>query len=179
VAAKEGAKSIKVADLSEWWSGQKNIVLCDPNILASDEHLNLLQQLADSHASVDINQGLDIRLINKENIEIINQMKVNMLHFAWDNPKQDLRKYFNFYKEHGKFQDFRRLRVYVLVNYWSTLEQDLERIYWLRENGFDPYVMIYDKIHAPKTIKYLARWVNNKFVFRQCEKFEDYDCKKA
>lgn len=34
VAAKEGKRSIKVADLSEFWNGQKNIVLCDPNILA-------------------------------------------------------------------------------------------------------------------------------------------------
>ena len=34
VEAKEGRKSIKVANLSEFWDGQKNIVLCDPNILA-------------------------------------------------------------------------------------------------------------------------------------------------
>ena len=34
VKCKEGRKSVKVADLSEFWRGQKNIVLCDPNILA-------------------------------------------------------------------------------------------------------------------------------------------------
>ena len=56
----------------------------------------------------------------------------------------------------------------------SSFEDDLKRIYWLRENGFDPYVMIYDKAHASKKIRHLARWVNNKFVFRVCEKFEDY-----
>ena len=48
VAAKEGKCSYKVADLSEFWRGQKNIVLCDPNILACKDHIELLQQLADS-----------------------------------------------------------------------------------------------------------------------------------
>ena len=55
VAAKEGKCSYKVADLSEFWSGQKNIVLCDPNILACSEHMDLLQQLADSGANVEFN----------------------------------------------------------------------------------------------------------------------------
>lgn len=32
IESKEGRMSRKVADLNEFWSGQKNIVLCDPNI---------------------------------------------------------------------------------------------------------------------------------------------------
>lgn len=174
VADKEGAVSHKVADLSEWWNGQKNIVLCDPNLLACAEHMDLLSQLARSGANIEINQGLDIRLLNNENINALNQLKITMLHFAWDNPKQDLRKYFYFYKDKGGIKDFRRLRVYVLTNYWSDFEEDLERVYWLRDNGFDPYVTIFDKPNAPKNIKRLARWVNNKFIFRVCKKFEDY-----
>ena len=50
VKAKEGLKSYKVADLSEFWNGQKNIVLCDPNILACKDWKSLLQQLIDSKA---------------------------------------------------------------------------------------------------------------------------------
>ncbi|MBA1336486.1 MAG: hypothetical protein HPY66_2921 [Firmicutes bacterium] len=34
--------------------------------------------------------------------------------------------------------------------------------------------MIYDKQNAPKKIRELQRWVNNKFIFRSCERFEDY-----
>ncbi len=33
VGIKEGKCSIKVADLSEFWNGQKNIVLCHPNLM--------------------------------------------------------------------------------------------------------------------------------------------------
>lgn len=39
VEAKEGRASKKVADLSEFWNGQKNIVLCDPNILACKDRM--------------------------------------------------------------------------------------------------------------------------------------------
>lgn len=67
-----------------------------------------------------------------------------------------------------------RRRVYVLTNYGTTMEENLYRIYHLRELGFDPYVMIYDKPNAPKEIKQLQRWVNNKFIWRSCDKFEDY-----
>ncbi|GLB30156.1 hypothetical protein LAD12857_20790 [Lacrimispora amygdalina] len=61
VGCKEGKKSYKVADLSEFWKDQKNIVLCDPNTLAYPGHLELLWQLVDSKAKVNFNQGLDIR----------------------------------------------------------------------------------------------------------------------
>lgn len=69
VVSKEGRKSYKVADLSEFWNGQKNIVLCDPNILACKEHMELLEQLVDSKAKVNFNQGLDIRLVSEKNME--------------------------------------------------------------------------------------------------------------
>jgi hypothetical protein len=176
VAGKEGKHSHKVADLSEWWSGQKNIVLCDPNILACDDWQDLLDQLADSHAWVDVNQGFDARLLTKEKIEAINGLKLKMLHFAWDNPNdKTVPTALRIFREHSVITDSRKLRVYVLTNYWSTFEQDLYRVNWLRDNGYDPYVMIYDKPHAPRKIKRLQRWVNNKFVFRSCDKFDDYE----
>ena len=76
VGCKEGRRSRKVADLSEFWKGQKNIVLCDPNTLACPEHMELLQQLKDSKARVNFNQGLDVRLMNEKNIELLKQIKL-------------------------------------------------------------------------------------------------------
>lgn len=71
VCAKEGRVAHKVADLSEWWQEQKNIVLCDPNLLACREHMDLLRQLEESGAWVDVNQGFDARLLTKANIAAI------------------------------------------------------------------------------------------------------------
>ena len=175
VADKEGRKSVKVADLSEWWRGQKNIVLMDPNTLACPEHLELLGQLADSRAWVDINQGADARLLTEDNIAALNRVKLKMIHFAWDMMEQSesVLRGLELYSKYGAL-DERKRRVYVLTNYNTTMEENLYRLYKLREMKFDPYVMIYDKPHAPKDIKRLQRWCNNKFIWRSCEKFEDY-----
>lgn len=180
VAGKEGRRSIKVADLSEFWRGQKKIILLDPNILACRQHTDLLQQLIDSKARVDINQGLDIRLTNEQNIELINRIKLESIHFAWDNAKDDLKPYFERYKELAKHKPHGRYgTVYCLTNFGSTMEQDLYRIYTLRDLGYDPYVMIYDKPNAPREIRLLQRWCNNIKIFRTCPRFEDYDPRKG
>jgi len=176
VAEKEGRKAAKVADLSEWWQGQKNIVLLDPNLLACKEHIDLLGQLADSKAWVDFTQGLDARMLTEDSINALNSVKTKIVHFAWDLMKESesVVKGLELYAEHGAIQDYRKRKVYVLVNYNTTMEENLYRVYHLRELGFDPYVMVFDKPNAPKEIKRLQRWVNNKKIWRVCEKFEDY-----
>ena len=175
VSEKEGRRSYKVADLNEFWRGQKCIELLDPNILACREHPDLLQQLIDSKCYVNFNQGLDIRLTNEENIDLINRTKVKNIHFAWDNAKDDLRPYFERYKALAKHKPNGGYgTVYCLTNFGSTMQENLYRIYTLRDLGYDPYVMVYDKPNAPREIKDLQRWVNSKFIFKSCEKFEDY-----
>lgn len=177
VASKEGKRSRKVADLSEFWDGQKNIVLCDPNILACPDWKDLLQQLIDSKAYIDINQGLDIRLMNEEKAEMIKQMKIKRVHFAWDRyeDKDIILPKFKMFQEITGWNRS-KLVVFVLTNFDTTHEQDLERIYALRDLGYSPYVMIYDKEHTSTkdTIRRMQRWVNNPWIFRSCERFEDY-----
>lgn len=177
VEAKEGRASRKVADLTEFWNGQKNIVLCDPNILACKQWKELLQQLIDSKAWVDINQGLDIRLMTEEKAEMIKQIKTKNLHFAWDRyeDKEKILPKFKMFKEITEI-DYRKLGVFVLCNFDTTIEQDKERIYLLRDLGFNPYVMLYDKEHIPKghDLRHLQRWVNNRFIFAKCKSFEEY-----
>lgn len=178
VSKKEGKCSLKIADLSEFYRGQKEIKLLDPNILACKDHETLLQQLIDSKAWIDFTQGLDARLLNRDNISLLQKIKTKMIHFAWDNEKDSdiiLRKLERFKRDTGI--DERKARVYVLTNFNTSFEFDLYRVYTLREIGFDPYVMIYDKPNAPHQIRYLQRWVNNKRIFRTIERFEDYSNK--
>ena len=174
VGDKEGLKSHKVADLSEFWRGQKNIELLDPNTLACKDRMEILDQLIESRAIVNFNQGLDIRFTNEAVAEKLSRIRVKRLHFAWDNPEEDLIPYFKRFTEAYSRKSSSTKVVYVLTNFNSTMEQNLYRIYTLRDLGYDPYVMVYDKPNAPKEIKDLQRWVNNRFIFRKCEKFEDY-----
>lgn len=177
VEAKEGRASRKVADLSEFWNGQKNIVLCDPNILACKQWKDLLQQLIESKAYVDFNQGLDIRLMTEEKAEMIKAIKTKSIHFAWDQ-YQDLERIVPKFKQFKQITgiDKRKLSVYVLCGFDTELEQDLERIYTLRDLGYTPYVMLYNKQSIPKghDLRRLQRWVNNRILFRTVQRFEDY-----
>lgn len=178
VAKKEGQCSVKVADLSEFWNGQKNIVLLDPNMFACRDWKDLSQQLIDSGAWIDFSQGCDIRIMTEEKVEYVRQMKIKQIHFAWDRyeDKAMIVPKFKAFKEITGW-DKRKLSVYVLVNFNTTLEQDLDRIYTLRELGFWPYVMVYEKEKLPTghELRRLQRWVNMRAVFEAIPKFEDYE----
>ena len=183
VKAKEGLLSHKVADLKEFWNGQKNIELLDPNLLACKDWEELLQQLIDSKAKVNFNQGLDIRLMNEKKAEMLSQIPIKAIHFAWD-------RYEDKELVQPKFLTFRKastvgshsLQVYVLCGdrEQKVLASDLERVYWLRDNGYAPYVMLYNKDDIPKghELRRFQRYVNNRFVFWSCPSFEDYTKRK-
>lgn len=182
VEAKEGRRSYKVADLSEFWRGQKNIILCDPNLIACKQWRELLQQLIDSKARVDINQGIDIRLMTAEKAEMIKQLRVSSVHFAWDR-YEDKDLIIPKFKEFKEITGWgaRKLGVYVLTNFNTNMDQDLERIYTLRDLGYDPYVMVYNKeaTNSGDPVRLLQRWVNNKIIFKTVKRFEDYDRKRG
>ena len=177
VAAKEGRCAVKVANVFDFWCGQKEIRVLDPNITALKEpdKRDLMRQYRETGAIIDFTQGLDIRLLNDADIADINAMRIRNIHFAWDNPTDDLARKFETYarsakhKPHGAFGT-----VYLLTGFNSTMEQNLYRIYTLRDLGYDPYVMVYNKPSAPKEIRALQRWCNNKIIFKSCRRFEEY-----
>lgn len=180
VEAKEGRCSHKVADLSEFWRGQGNIVICDPNLIACKDWKNLIQQLIDSKAVININQGIDIRMMTDEKAEMIKKLRVDSVHFAWDRyeDKDVIIPKFNAFKEITGWKA-RKTSVFVLTNFNTTFEQDLERVYMLRDMDYDPYIMIYNK-HLTKgnePVRLLQRYVNNRKIFKTIKRFEDYNPK--
>ena len=174
VSGKEGRRSRQVAELSEFWDGQREIKLLDANLLACPDHEKLILQLAESRAYVDFSQGLDIRLITPDNIALLNKVRTRAVHFAWDDPNVDLTGCFRRFVELTAIKSDRRRRVSVLTNYGSSHEQDLYRVETLRGLGYDPYVMIYDRPSAPPITRHLQRWVNNKRIFHAVTNFADY-----
>ena len=174
VSDKEGRRSIQVADLAEFWNGQKEVKLLDANLLACPDHEKLILQLAESRAYVDFSQGLDIRLITPDNVALLNRVRTKAIHFAWDNPDIDLTPDFRRFLELTAIKNVRKRKVYVLTNYGSTHEQDLYRVETLRGMGYDPYVMVYDRPSAPPITRQLQRWVNNKRIFHTVPSFADY-----
>lgn len=177
VKSKEGLCSQKVADLNEFWNGQKYIELCDPNTLACPEWRDILQQLADSGAYVDFNQGVDIRLMTEEKAEMLKKIKIKHVHFAYDRyqDKKIIEPKFRTFKDVTNWGRG-TVSVYCLTGFDTTMEQNLDRIMFLRSLDFNPYVMIYNKEALPKghELRKLQRWCNNRFIFWSCPTFEDY-----
>lgn len=194
---KDGCRSRKVADLAEFWTGQKKISLLDQNLLACKEHrIDLLNQLAASGAEIDFKGGLDARFVNGEIAAALKRVKVKNYFFAWDDPTEALEDSFEYIARSG-IKNPDRIGVYVLTNFWSTTEQDLYRVYTLRKFGLLPFVMIYDKqkyvdehgkwrkgvedrytyeeLRHFKICQYLQRWSAARALMKSCPDFTQYE----
>lgn len=187
VTQKEGRCSVKVADVSDFWRpdiGKNVIQVMDPNITACREKRELFWQYLETGTVLEFNQGLDIRLINDADIEDLNAMRLQKIHFAWDRTDLDLTKRFEYYKQRTKHRPKGRYgTVYVLTNYDDcSVEEHVRRaewrIYTLRDMKFDPYLMVYDKPHAPRILLDMQRWCNNKTIFHSTKTFAEYERSK-
>ena len=173
VSKKEGMCSKKVADLSEFWRGQKYIDLLDANILACKERMGLLSQLSESKAYVDFTQGLDARFITDEVAIALKRVKKKAVHFAFDFMKNEkaIIKGLNTYRKFNNRSEHDI--VYILTNFNTTIEEDLYRVQMVKDAGFYPDIRIYRKQIAPQILKDLQRWCNNRFIYKSTS-FMDY-----
>lgn len=169
VSKKEGMCSKKVANLSEFWSGQKEIILLDANLLACKDRIELLEQLAESKAWIDFSQGLDARFITEEVAKALSAVKKNIVHFAFDFMKNEkaIVKGLKMYSQYNKVSISDS--VYILTNFDTTVEEDLYRVKMVQEAGFIPDIRIYRKNTAPQILRDLQRWSNNRFIYRSCD----------
>lgn len=177
VGVKEGRCSHKVAPLTNFWKDQKNIILLDPNITACKDWQELFGTLIESGAWVDFSQGIDIRTMTAQKADMLKRMRIKQIHFAWDRmeDKAVIVERFREFREITGW-NHRRMGVYVLTNFNTTFEQDLERIYTLRDIGYSPYVMIYNKdtVKRGADLRRMQRWVNSRVAFAAVKRFEDF-----
>jgi len=158
----------------------KKLILLDNNFLASPKWKENLQYIIDNKIKVNISQGLDFRLLAEENSEMLantmtrnHTFKSNKIHFAFDDIKYKrlFIKKMTFLLKHIKPY---RIMIYILIGFNSIFEEDYERFKLVRDFGFDPYIMPYNKtskIQSKKEIDF-ARWVNRR-LYKVCE-FKDY-----
>lgn len=174
LTTKKEGPAHKVADLTEFWTGQRKIKLLDPNLLACPDCEDMLEQLAASKAQVDFSQGLDARLMTVEVAELLGEIRAKVIHFAMDDMAQipQVLRGLDLYRPYGK--PWQSRKVYVLTNYNTTHDQDMERIRLIQEHGYKPYVMIYNRPSAQKITKALQRWCNNPVIYHSVPDFSDY-----
>ena len=142
----------------------------DNNFFANPNWKKSVDTLLDWGQPIDL-QGFDIRIFNDEQGEALNQLKLyKQFKFAWDNPKDNLddkiELLLNYIKPY-------KLMCYVLIGYWSTPEEDMNRVMHLVDKyNISPFVMPYNKFDPYQ--KKFSRWVNNKIVFNKVA-WEDFE----
>lgn len=100
-----------------------------------------------------------------DDVEIYKQFK-----FAWDNPKDNLDDKIDLLLNYIRPY---KLMCYVLIGFWSTPEEDMDRVMHLVDKyKISPFVMPYNKFDPYQ--KKFARWVNNKAVFNKVA-WEDFE----
>ena len=142
VPEKEGG--IKPATkIYEFWDHRHTkIILLDNNLLASPNWQQTMEDLITEGLEVDFNQGLDIRLLNSENLEYLKQVKAKELRFAFDDMRQEkaVRQGIELLLEAGIRS--RRLSFYVLAGFADDTTV-VERLKILHSYNVDIYPMWY------------------------------------
>lgn len=174
VPEKEG-KLQQVAEIKDIINPRSNIIsLLDNNLAADPLAIDKLREIKERDLIVDINQGLDVRLMTPELAKALSEVKhLRSLHYAWDITSHENMVM----KGIGVLSQFvKRYRhmCFMLVGHSSTFQEDMYRFHTLREQKVDPFVMIYNFNEAGNVrLKHFARWVNGR-IYKKCS-FEDYD----
>lgn len=150
------------------------IILHDNNLTADPLCIDKLHEIRDRGLTVDINQGVDVRLMTDDIARALSEVKhLRSIHYAWDLMPYErqvldgidtLTRYIKPYKQ----------MCFVLVGFNTTFEEDEYRVRMLLERGISPYIMRYNERRDDIRLNHFARWVNGR-VCKAVPKFEDYD----
>ena len=138
------------------------IILLDNNITADPDVIEKLHEIRDRGLTVDITQGIDVRLITPEIAKALSEVKhLRSVHYAWDLMafEKQILQGINILSERVKKW---RHMCFMLTGYNTTFEEDMYRFRRLIEIGVKPYVMPYNKQFKTKRDHCFAGWVNSR-----------------
>jgi len=163
VPKKEGRIEV-VGDLLDLWDGKsKTIRILDNNIMALPEHFKMIcQQARDNKIRLDFD-GLDARLLNDDLCNELTTISHAEYRFAFDkiSDRNSVERAIKLLKAHGIMQS----TWYVLVGFDTTIEEDFERLNYLRDNGQAAFVQRYNYCKGKEYIQ-MARWANQHHIFK-------------
>jgi hypothetical protein len=161
VPKKEG-KFCQASEIRDLLNPRSNVlVLNDNNLTADPLVIDKLHEIRDRGLTIDINQGIDIRLVTDEIAYALSKIRhLRSTHFAWDLMGFE-NQVFRGIRTLSKYIKPYRQMCYELVGYNTEFEQDMYRFRKLTEFGIAPFVMIYDE-KPDIRLRHFARWVNSR-----------------
>lgn len=153
----------------------RDVMLLDNNILFDkDWFLTVTDWLTENRLRVDFNQGLDLRLMDKDIAKRISDLRpTKMWHFAFDSMdyRDEVESGIRMLADAG-VSVRSKMNVYVYLHDDAQFEDALERCEILRKLGTLPYIMV--NRDAPRTQRMtdLKRWTRPHIFFST--DFDDY-----
>lgn len=158
----------------------RDVVFMDNNVLACEHGIAQIQDMIGENVRVDFNQGLDARLITSEVAELLSRMKwIRFIRMSCDtDPMLDVVLNAIQRLNHCGVKPY-KVFVYLLVQDIASAER---RAIALRNVGAEvfaqPYRDFENMIEPTEEQKRFARWVNKKEIFKQVDRFSDYNTRK-
>jgi len=169
IPKKEGRLK-KHSSLKEFYNRKlPKIMLLDNNFLACKDSVKLLKKLKKTGKKITFKQGLDFRLLTEENAKLLAELDYDGEYiFAFDRmrDKPIIEKKLKIWQPLVK--DW-QTKFFVLVGFDTKLKEDLERVYFLRENKCLPYIMRHTDCYKSKNRPFytdLASWCNQPGLFK-------------
>ncbi|GAH56801.1 unnamed protein product, partial [marine sediment metagenome] len=128
----------------EFWDRRhRKIVLLDNNLLAAPNWRQTMEDLLAEELEVDFNQGLDIRLLNEENLNYLKRVKAKELRFAFDHigNEKAVREGIELLLANGLGS--RKLSFYFLYGFPVIQQECVERLKILASYNVEVYPMAY------------------------------------
>jgi hypothetical protein len=162
-----------VCSIHDIWRGQpwpKNIVLLDNDFFGQAEWRDRLEEAIEGEFKICFNQGINIRLVNQEQAEMLSlvyycddQFKTRRLYTAWDNLGDE-----KIFKAGVRTLidagiPAKHLMVYMLIGFrkGETEAEILYRFNEMRALGCRPYPMVFDRTNA--RLRAFQRWVIRRY----------------
>lgn len=173
VPRKEG-KLHQVAEVKDLINPRSNVViLLDNNLTADPDCIDKLHEFRDRGLTVDITQGIDVRLMTPEIAQALSEVKMlRSLHYAWDLMNFE-RQVIEGIKVLSQSVKKWRHMCFMLVGYDTQFAEDMYRFKVLRHMGVEPYVMPYNKQFRYEKQRHFTRWVNSR-IYKVCS-FDEYE----
>ena len=156
----------------------RKIVLMDNNILLNkDWFFEVTDWIIENRLKVDFNQGLDIRLMDRDIAKRIRELSpIGKWHFAFDSMdyKDDVIRGIAMLNEAG-VSVRNTANWYVYLHNDTAFDDALERCNILRENRALPYIMVNQDSPRTQRMTDLKRWAHPQIFFQT--DFKDYNRK--
>ena len=161
----------------------KQVKFLDNNFLALLNHKEILKELVDRKIKYQFNQGIDIRLLDDENAELLcDSNYLGDYIFAFDNISYEsiINKKLELFKKYFNRKCGYGIKFFIYCHPDMNITDDvMYRINWCKNNKVLPYLMRHIDCWQSKNKKLyiqLARWCNQPNIFKKMT-FEEFNKK--